>query len=246
MKIINQFLKIGIVFVLVFIMLCGCKQSAVDTPQKPNDTAETDNNPSKISIGAYSTENPNPLLVKSGYNEQMNFLIYDGLYQIGPTYEAVQNLATGYEIEDNGYTVQVFLKPNVHFHDGSKLTAQDVKATVNFLLENPGYYSHQVRNIKSIRAVDDYTIQFTLSELTPNLKLQLTFPIVCKKELLNAANFRLNGTGAYKVSSQTPGKQIILEQNKDYHKPFSSNITQIEVSLIPDKEPIFFMSKRGY
>ncbi len=245
MKIINQFLKSGIVFILVVTMLCGCNQSTVDTSQKPNDTTKTDNNPSKISIGAYSTENPNPLLVKSGYNEQMNFLIYDGLYQISPNYEAVENLATGYEIQDGGYTVQVFLKPNVRFHDGSKFTVQDVKATINFLLENPGYYSHQVRNIKSVNAIDDYTVQLTLSELTPNLKLQLTFPIVCKKELLDAANFHFNGTGAYKVSSQTQGKQIILEQNKDYHRTFSSDVTQIEVSLIPDKETIRSLSGSG-
>lgn len=245
MKNINQFLKIGMVFVFMFTVLCGCNQSAVENPNNPDTVTETDNNPNKISIGAYSTENPNPLLVKSGYNEQINFLIYDGLYQISPNYEAVENLAAGYEIQNGGYSVQIFLKPNVHFHDGSKLTAQDVKATVNFLLENPGYYSHQVRNIQSVSVIDDYTVTLTLAELTPNLKLQLTFPIVCKKELLNASNFRFNGTGAYKVSSQTQGKQIILEQNKDYHRPFSSDIKQIEVSLIPDKETIRSLSGSG-
>ena len=244
MKKIHRFLSISIVLVISVLILCSCQESAPVT-NEPVSTTEANVNPSKISIGAYSTETLNPLLVKSGYNEQVNLLIYDGLYQICPNYEATENLASGFEIENGGYTVKLFIKPNVRFHDGSQLSAYDVKATIDFLLNNPGYYSYQVRNIESVKVADDYTVLLKLSELTPNLKLQLTFPILCKKELLNTTNFQLNGTGPYRVSSQTQGKQMILELNKEYHASFSSDIKQIEVCLIPDRETIRSLSGSG-
>lgn len=245
MKKIYRFLKLGIVFLMVSTVLCSCKTNTTPASEEHISTTEAGVNPSKISIGAYSTETQNPLLVKSGYNEQMNLLIYDGLYMIQSNYKAEENLAAGYEIQNSGYGVKILIKPNVRFHDGSLLTAHDVKATIDFLLDHPGYYSYQVRNIQSVSVSDEYSVQLTLSELTPNLKLQLTFPIVCKKELLNGSKFQLNGTGAYRVSSQTQGKQIILEQNKDYHRNFSSDIKQIEVCLIPDRETIRSLSGSG-
>lgn len=242
---IYRFLKLGILFLLVLTTLCACGNSTESTPSENPDVTDASVNTSKISIGAYDTENQNPLLVKTSYNEQLNLLIYDGLYLISPKYEAVENLASNYQIKNGGKTVTISIKPNIFFHDGSPLTAQDVKATIQFLLENPGYYSHNVRNIRSVSVLDDYNVQLELTHLTPNLKLQLTFPIVCKKELLESVNFRFNGTGPYLVSSQTQGKQIVLEQNKSYHNNFSSSIKQIEVSLIPDRETIRSLSGSG-
>lgn len=240
-----RLLKQGVIYLLLLVTLCSCNGDTNTSSEQSMTNVDATVNTTKISIGAYDTEHQNPLLVKTSYNEQMNFLMYDGLYMINPKLEAVDNLACGYIIENGGKRVKISIKPNVVFHDGSPLTAQDVKSTIQFLLDNPGYYSYNVRNIQSVTAIDDHTVQLELSQLTPNLKLQLTFPIVCKKELLNSVNFRLNGTGAYQVASHTQGKQIILEQNKNYHREFSSSIQQIEVSLIPDRETIRSLSASG-
>lgn len=241
----NRILTKALLLFVVLTMLCSCGKPSESTPNEPTDTTNVSVNTSKITIGAYDTENMNPLATKTSYNEQMNLLIYDGLYLISPKYEAIENLAAGYQIENGGKHVTITVKPNVSFHDGSPLTAHDVKATIQYLLDHPGYYSHNVRNIRSVSATDEYTVQLELSELTPNLKLQLTFPIVCKKELLDSVNFRLNGTGPYQVASQTQGKQIVLQQNKSYHKKFSSQIQEVEVSLLPDQETIRSLSGSG-
>ena len=146
---IYRLIKTGIVFLLIICMLCSCQDTSNPKTDDPVSKTDANVNPTKIFIGAYSTETLNPLLVKSGYNEQMNLLIYDGLYQLCSNYEASENLASGYEIQNGGNTVKITIKPNVRFHDGSQLTAYDVKATIDFLLNNGGYYSYQVRNIKS-------------------------------------------------------------------------------------------------
>ncbi len=207
--------------------------------------ANTNTDHSKITVGAYFTQDKNPLATKTSYNEQMYFLMYDGLYHINSKYEAVENLAYGYQIQNGGYSVLISLKPNVYFHDGSELTAHDVRATIQYLLENPGYYQHNVRNIQAVTVMDNYTVQLQLSRLTPNLKLQLTFPIVCKKDLLHTTDFQYNGTGPYRLSSETKGKQLLLTQNENYHREFYSNIKEIEVSLIPDVKTARSLSASG-
>ncbi|MBO5409372.1 MAG: ABC transporter substrate-binding protein [Clostridia bacterium] len=236
MKLRKHILKNCICFFLLLTVLCGCQHQSDVPKDEPLTATDAAVNTSKVTIGAYGSEEENPLLVRTNYNEQMNFLIYDSLYTINSKFEAEENLAAGYEIQNSGYSVTVYLKPNVVFHDGSALTAQDVKSTISFIKENQGYYSYHTRNIQSVSVIDDTTLQLELSYLTPNLKLQLTFPILCKKQLLSQPDFSLNGTGPYQVASQTKGKQIILEKNKNYHGKFSSNIKTIEVSLIPDRE----------
>lgn len=241
----NHQLKKLLCYIMLLCTLCACQSEPASVAEEPMTTTDANVDVSKISIGAFGTENENPLLIRTNYNEQLNLLIYDSLYIINPKYEAEENLASGYEIQNGGYSVNVFLKPNVVFHDGSALTAHDVKATIQFIRDNPGYYSYQIRNIKNVTVKDDLTLQLELSELTPNLKLQLVFPILCKKELLNTTDFRLNGTGPYRVASQTKGKQIILEKNSSYHKKFATDIKTIEVSLIPDRETARSLSGSG-
>lgn len=234
-----------LIYVLVIILLITLLFRCSTLKKNTNDSEDASVDPGKITICAYATKNKNPLLVKSCYNEQMNFLIYDSLYTINTNYEAEENLASGYKIQDNGRSVIIHLKPNVFFHDGSEFSAHDVKATIDYLLNNPGYYSYNTRNIQSATVVDEHTVRLELSKLTPNLKLQLTFPIVCKKELLNTTQFKHNGTGPYRMASETKGKELVLEQNKKYHKDFQSDIQEIAVSFIPDVETAKALSGSG-
>lgn len=242
---IQKTICLFLICVFLTITCSGCMHSNKDKSYGPNDGIEAFNDRSKITVGAYFSNDKNPLATKTSYNEQMYFLMYDGLYHINSKYEAVENLAYGYEIQNGGYTVFISLKPNVFFHDGSELSAHDVRATIQYLLDNPGFYQHNVRNIQAVSVVDEHTVRLDLAELTPNLKLQLTFPIVCKKELMNASTFQYNGTGPYRLSSEKKGKQLLLIQNENYHRDFYSDIKEIEVSLIPDEQTARSLSSSG-
>ncbi len=243
--ILKKIISLFLICILIIATCSGCMHLNRRNPDSQDDGTTAQNSRSKITVGAYFTQNKNPLATKTSYNEQMHFLMYDGLYHMNANYEAVENLACGYEISNGGYTVFISVKPNVRFHDGSELTAHDVRATIQYLLENPGYYQYNVRNIKSVSVVDDYTVCLELSALTPNIKLQLIFPIVCKKELVNTTSFQYNGTGPYRLTSETKGKQLLLSINEDYHREFNSDIKEIEVSLIPDEETARSLSSSG-
>ena len=237
----KRFIIILVLFALVF---TSCDSDV-------SDDRANDRQINKLTIGAYITGDRNPLAITSNFNEPANLLIYDSLYTLNEKLEPFSNLAQDMTIENDGRDVTITLKPNVFFHDGSQLTAHDVQATISFIRTNGGYYAYNVHSIENATIMNNYTIKLRLSsaQYAPNIKMQLTFPIVCRKNLLSSgrddSNFELNGTGAYKISSETKGKEIILVRNPDYHETFGSKIKEIKISLIPDKMTTNSLSSSG-
>lgn len=87
-------------------------------------------------------------------------------------YPAVKaGVATKWEASDDRLTFTFHLDPNVTFHDGTKLVAEDVKATYERLRNPPeGVVSARVagfKNIASIEAPDDATVVFRVVEPQP-------------------------------------------------------------------------------
>ena len=253
------------ILILIIMTLTSCNSGGNDT-----DSSQK-NQINKITFGAFFKSDRNPLSITSSFNEPVNFLIYDGLYTLNEKLEPMENLAKEIEISNGGYDVNITIKPNISFHDGSQFTSQDVVSTINFIISDGGYYAYNVRNIESATVISTYNLRLRLKSPAPNIKMQLTFPIICRKDLLNAPRtakpsespegtdapaetieptpsartFRLNGTGAYKIASETAGKQILLTKNLQYHTSFHSNAKEIEISLIPDRQTARSLSASG-
>ena len=73
-------------------------------------------------------------------------------------------LAESWTSSEDGLTWTFKLKEGVKFHDGSELQAGDVAYSMNRLLTvGEGFAYLFVDNVESVTAVDDYTVEFTLS-----------------------------------------------------------------------------------
>lgn len=216
-------------FVICIIFLCSCKKNTEEINITPEVVA------TKMTIGLYSSENYNPLLAKTDYNRQAYALIFDSLYNLNSKLEPVCNLASDIYIENGGLSATLQIKPNVKFHDGSNLDANDVAKTIEFILNNEeSCYKYDLRNISSVSVENDYTLKLFFAYHTPNIKNQLIFPIVSSEDLLKE-KFPLNGTGPYKLKKEKSGKELILTVNGNYFTNFNSTIEEIYVEIIPDK-----------
>lgn len=226
MKFHKKIFALCVVFCLFF--LSSCKEKNENNKKNVSDST------SKITIGCYSSESYNPLLVKTDYNRQCFALVFDSLYDMDKNFRPVENLVSDLYLEEGGTVVSLRIKSNVKFHNGRELTADDVAKSVNFIINSEdNYYKYNVRNIISATAKNDYTVILNLNSYAPNIKSQLTFPIICASDLAEE-EFPLNGSGPFKLKAENKGKELTLEFNENYHRKFDTKIKDIEVEFIPD------------
>ena len=92
---------------------------------------------------------------------------YDSLVQWKPgTNELIPWLAKEWEISDDGLTYTFKLREGVKFHDGTDLTASDVKFTIDRILDINEGIASKLEVIDSVEAVDDYTVVIHLKRVT--------------------------------------------------------------------------------
>jgi ABC-type transport system substrate-binding protein len=121
-------------------------------------------------------------------------MIYSTLYQ--PDYKLVyQPLAADGqpEISADGLTWTVKIKDGIKFHDGTTMTADDVKFTYDLLASpncrvNPDVCSSIADNVASTEVVDPLTVKFTLKQkFAPFISSGLGSPLLLPKAAVEAS-----------------------------------------------------------
>jgi len=159
----------------------------------------------------------NPLYAASNdVDRDLTELVFSGLMKYDPAGKIVHDLAEIVK-EEEGRIYRVHLKQDVFWHDGEKLTADDVIFTLD-LIQNPDYKSPLRGNYIGINAekIDDYRLIFELNKPYAGFEERLTFKILPKhiwqnvspeNFLLSSYNWQPVGSGPYKFRE--------LIQNRD-------------------------------
>ncbi len=101
---------------------------------------------------------------------RMSRLAYDPLVQYDPTAKAiVPCVAKRWEISEDGLTYTFWLEEGITFHDGSDLTASDVKYTVERTVAIGEGVSRFLENVTRIEEINDYTIRLELGRADSSL-----------------------------------------------------------------------------
>jgi peptide/nickel transport system substrate-binding protein len=168
-------------------------------------------------------------------------LIYSSLFKYDGNGELVGDLAEGYEISDDGKKYTVKIRNGVRWHNGEKLSANDVVFTFE-AIKNPAYNSplRPAFNGVEIAEEDEQTVVFSISEkYAPFLGL-LTFGILPESvwgeiapesATLAESNLKPVGSGPFEFKSFVKDKSgslksYTLAANKDYYggKPYLKEI----------------------
>jgi peptide/nickel transport system substrate-binding protein len=128
---------------------------------------------------------------------------------------------------DGGKTYTFNIRHDVKWHDGSKLTAQDVAASWNeIVFPRKGVISARVSfyaMVDKIEAPDDYTVVFHLKYPTTAFLPALADPFawIYKKEILDKDprwyEKNIMGSGPFKFVSYEVGQSIKGVRNPDYY-----------------------------
>lgn len=185
-------------------------------------------------IGNISTLNP--LLAASEPEQAVSRLLFSSLYRYDVTGALHTDLAESMTVKDDKvYTIKL---RNAVWHDGKKLTAEDVVYTIN-LIKNPQVRSPLRVNWLDIsaRAIDDSTVEFMLPAVYAGFSHALTFPVIPKHILqtvspssMREADFSSNpvGSGPFAVkrvqtSESTSSTDVVrMEPNTKYYGAVST------------------------
>jgi peptide/nickel transport system substrate-binding protein len=109
----------------------------------------------------------NPLLATSDTDRDLTTLIYSGLMKIDDQGKLIPDIAESYTVSDDELNYVFTIKDNVYFHDGEKLTVDDVIYTIE-KAQDPELKSPREANWVGVKVerIDDKTIAFNLKQAT--------------------------------------------------------------------------------
>jgi len=176
-------------------------------------------------------------------------LIYDGLITYDAKGKIVPQLAERIEISPDGKRYVFPIKHGVLFHDGTELTAHDIKRSIERSLHHktpcpvPSYYERIVgyaayhegkaEELTGVKVEGDYQIAFQLTEPDATFLHILALPVVtplCKsagKTWHRTFSNQPCGTGPFKVTRYENGQIIKLVRHDGYWdkgKPYLDGI----------------------
>ncbi len=127
-------------------------------------------------------------------------------------------LADGWSLSDDGLTLHVRLKPNVHFHDGQPLTADTVRAVLASQLEtNLGPAAGDIRTITAVSPLD----------LAITMHRRSNFVLEALDVGISAPGNRLAGTGPFSAGPPAPDGAITMQAYDTYREgaPLLAGVT---------------------
>ncbi|MCQ8782894.1 ABC transporter substrate-binding protein [Mangrovibrevibacter kandeliae] len=159
--------------------------------------------------------------------------IFDNLVTRDAAGEIVPQIATKWSYE-NDTTLDFDIRDDVTFHDGSKLTADDVAFSINRIID-PALKSPQFSQFSPIdkaEAVSPTKVRITTKSPYPAMLAQLVKLSIVPKAYLEKVgdqgfNAKPVGSGPYKLVDHQQGVRTDLEANADYWrgKPPFAHVT---------------------
>lgn len=180
----------------------------------------------------------NPAMDEHG---EINILIFNGLTAHDGDNNVIPSLAKSWEFDEETCSYTFKLEENVKWHDGESFSAEDVKFTIEAIMnpENGSENAPNYEDVEEITIIDDYTVAFKLK--APNVAFldYMTMAILpahkLKGEDMQESEFFRNpiGTGPYMLESWDVGQAIVLKKNEDYFKKVA-NIDKIIFKIVED------------
>jgi peptide/nickel transport system substrate-binding protein len=150
-------------------------------------------------------------------------------------------LATSYTVSTNGLVYTFHLRHNVYFQNGQLLTSADVAYTFQRLFSTGSPSLREVfPTYQSVRAIDSYTVDFTLSSAAAGFALAMASPIdfgcaIINKQAAEAGGLaaKIVATGPWTQVSYEPNVQIILTRNTHYWGT-ETKAARLDVQWVPE------------
>lgn len=173
--------------------------------------------------------------------------MFNGLLQMNPHKDGdiIPDLALALPEQADPLTVIFRIPPDIKFHDGSTLTAEDVKANYDWMIKPPAGKTSTRQSIlgpvvDSIETPDATTIRFKLKNPSASFLLNQTveYMAIGPKKVLDAdGELGKNpiGTGPFTRKSYQAGVSVELEKNANYFRKGLPYLDGMVIHILADR-----------
>lgn len=166
--------------------------------------------------------------------------IHNALVAYDTDYQMYNDLAEAVDVAPDGLQYTFKLRQGVKFHDGSELTAADVKYTIDYYRDpaNAATIQSGYTGIGSVETPDDYTVVVNMETVNAaSLVNWATNPIVHSKhhQEVGDATYSTSpiGTGPFKLKEWKASEYTELEAFDDYFKGRPA-IDSMRMEVVPE------------
>lgn len=181
-----------------------------------------------------------PQLIAGRMEGEINRCIYDQLFDVAPDGSQIPWLGTEWSSNPEGTIWTAKLREGATFHDGSPVTAEDVKFTYERLLANPDFQHSTSFNdlLGSVDAPDAMTAVFNCVKPAPLFNLLMGEHILSKKsfdELGETFWEKAIGSGPFRHVEYVKGEYWLGERFDGYWQPDLAKVQRLRYRPISEE-----------
>lgn len=202
----------------------------------------------------------NPLISDTIYKSYISDLIIKGLWETDRDgnynsllVDGISSKGSNMDVEENiklSLNIDIKLKNNIFWQDGSPITAGDIVETLKAIIRdsavNNSVYDYRI--IKDLRVLNDKEFTVVFNQYDSNWKslFNIIFPakIIGSNKISSLFSDNLFGNGPYKLKEWSKGNYILLERN-DYYFGEKPKIDNIKFIFNSDINYLVGMAKDG-
>ncbi|WP_110647762.1 extracellular solute-binding protein [Salinicola peritrichatus] len=133
-------------------------------------------------------------------------------------------LAGGIRLDPERHWMEIDIRPEARFHDGTPVTADDVAFSFRLLRDKGSpFYRAYYASVESVTALDEHTVRF---EFTDNQSRELPLilgqlPVLPRhywqdRDFTKPTLDKLMGSGPYEIAEVDPSRRIVYRRVEDY------------------------------
>ena len=165
----------------------------------------------------------------------------------------VLELAKSVTPAEDGLTYTYKLRDDAFFHNGRKMTADDIIWSFTRIMDGSKGYpaaryvriikgaidveKNQAKEISGLKKIDDFTLEMTLTDkVDPAYYFFPGSTAILPKEEVEKGNFAANpvGLGPFKFKEHVPGSRVVAERWEKFYKPGKPYADKVEVLIMAE------------
>ncbi|WP_082233142.1 ABC transporter substrate-binding protein [Halobacillus massiliensis] len=232
----------GLVLLIFVLVLAGCTDPTQPESQDGEEASASDGGGTLTITDLSEGQSLDPHVVTDAASMRYIENMYSTLfrYKAGAYGEVEGELVEDYDVSEDGLTYTFTLHDGVTFHNGDDLTSEDVKYSIERIIDNE-VRKAQFDALESIETPSDTEVVINLTEPVAPFLTFLANPMnaIVNQTIVEENDGDLSnadaGSGAFQLVNWSKDQEMVLEKFDDYFKEGKPYLDEVVWRSIPDE-----------